>query len=43
MNTLLAIALLIEKYIGEKLGILDDLPIKVSEQIQLSYPLVKKA
>ena len=43
MNTLLAIALLIEKYIGEKLSILDVLPIKVSEQIQLSYPLVKNA
>jgi len=43
MNTLLAIALFIEKYVGRKLTVLDDLPIKVREQIQLSYPSVKKA
>ena len=42
MNTLLAIALFVEKYVGRKLTVLDDLPRKVREQIQLSYPLVKK-
>ena len=41
MNTLLAITLLIENIISAKINVLDELPKKIKEQIQYSYPLIK--
>ena len=41
MNTLLAITLLIENIIHTKIDVIDELPIKVKDQIQYSYPLIK--
>jgi len=41
MNTLLAITLLIENISNTEIDVLDKLPIKVKEQIQYSYPLIK--
>ena len=40
MNTLLAITLLIENIINTKISVIDDLPRKVKQQIQSSYPLM---
>ena len=41
MTTLLAISLLIENIIHKKIDVINKLPIKVKEQINYSYPLIK--